>query len=227
MNQSRMPSPAILVAVLALVAALAGTAVAGPDASTSAITKKKVTKIATKQINKLAPGLSVASADTANTANRANTANTADTATNAQNAANANALSGVGLNSVVVGASDSLGGCDPASTTFVTCASVTLDLPRDGRVLGWADLQWHSDNAAPSRAECVMRVDGGNVGHGMFFGESVSVNTSALHERGVGGNFVTSNLTAGPHTFSVNCNEPESDIDIDQAAISVLLLGTS
>ena len=53
MNQHRMPSPAILVAVVALVAALAGTAVAGPDAGTSAITKKKVKKIATKQANKV------------------------------------------------------------------------------------------------------------------------------------------------------------------------------
>ena len=40
MNQVRMPSPAILVAVLALVAALAGTAVAGRDATTSASVKK-------------------------------------------------------------------------------------------------------------------------------------------------------------------------------------------
>jgi hypothetical protein len=59
------PSPAIVVAVVALVAALAGTAVAGPDASTSAINKKKVKKIASKQIKKLAPDLSVASADQA------------------------------------------------------------------------------------------------------------------------------------------------------------------
>jgi hypothetical protein len=46
------PSPAMVVAVLALVAALAGTAVAGPDASSSAINKKKVKKIATKQAAK-------------------------------------------------------------------------------------------------------------------------------------------------------------------------------
>ena len=64
MNQIRLPSPALIVAALALVAALAGTAVAGPDAGTSALSKKKVKKIATKQINKLAPGLSVANADT-------------------------------------------------------------------------------------------------------------------------------------------------------------------
>ena len=42
MNNPRMPSPAILVAVLALVAALAGTAIARPDASTSASVKKQI-----------------------------------------------------------------------------------------------------------------------------------------------------------------------------------------
>jgi hypothetical protein len=46
------PSPAIIVAALALVAALAGTAVAGPQATSSAINKKKVKKIARKQANK-------------------------------------------------------------------------------------------------------------------------------------------------------------------------------
>jgi hypothetical protein len=46
------PSPAIVIAVLALIAALTGTAVAGPDASSSAVNKKKVKKIARKQANK-------------------------------------------------------------------------------------------------------------------------------------------------------------------------------
>lgn len=77
-------SPAAIVAVLALVAALAGTAVAGPDASTSAVNGKKVKRIAkrqaVKQINKLAPGLSVASAKTAGAADSAKTASNATTA---------------------------------------------------------------------------------------------------------------------------------------------------
>ena len=55
--KQRRPSPAIVVAVLALVAALAGTAVAGPDATISAkkVTKKKVKKISNKQIDKRLP----------------------------------------------------------------------------------------------------------------------------------------------------------------------------
>jgi hypothetical protein len=64
----RRTSPAILVAAVALVAAFAGTALAGSDAATSAINKKKVKKIARKQINQLAPGLSVDHANTADSA---------------------------------------------------------------------------------------------------------------------------------------------------------------
>jgi hypothetical protein len=76
------PSPAIVIAILALVAGVTGAAVAQPTAK-KAVTKKKVKKIAKKQaikqINELAPGLSVAGAINA---------------TNADNAANANALQG-------------------------------------------------------------------------------------------------------------------------------------
>lgn len=70
------PSVAMLVAALALAAAVAGTAVAGPAATTSAVSKKKVKKIAAKQANKQidrrAPDLSVASAETANSASTLN-----------------------------------------------------------------------------------------------------------------------------------------------------------
>jgi hypothetical protein len=89
------PSPAIALAVLAIVAALAGTAIAGPDGSTSALTKSKVKKIATKQVNRLAPGLSVAhatSADTATNATTADSAAQAETADNATKALNADEL---------------------------------------------------------------------------------------------------------------------------------------
>jgi hypothetical protein len=56
------PSPALIVAIVALVAALSGAAIAQPVANT-AVSKKKVKKIAKKQIKKLAPGLSVDNAD--------------------------------------------------------------------------------------------------------------------------------------------------------------------
>ena len=62
------PSPALVVAVLALVAGVTGVAVAQP-AGKKPVTKKKVVKIADKEINKLAPQLSVANAADAETLN--------------------------------------------------------------------------------------------------------------------------------------------------------------
>jgi hypothetical protein len=59
----RVLSPGLIVAAAALVAATTGTALAGdPGATSAAINKKKVKRIAKKQINRLAPGLSVAHA---------------------------------------------------------------------------------------------------------------------------------------------------------------------
>jgi cell wall-associated NlpC family hydrolase len=86
------PSPAMIVAVVALGAAVTGTAVAevATTAKLDKKEKKQVRKIARKQINKLASGLSVASANTANTANSAETANSANTANTANTANSAN-----------------------------------------------------------------------------------------------------------------------------------------
>ncbi len=69
MEHSRWrPSPGTIFGLLALVVAVAGTAIAGPLATTSVLNKKEkkqVKNIAKSQINKLAPRLSVASANTA------------------------------------------------------------------------------------------------------------------------------------------------------------------
>ena len=60
------PSPALIVAMTALVLALAGTALAG--GTTAKLTKSKVKAIAAKEIGKAAPGLNVNSAKTADSA---------------------------------------------------------------------------------------------------------------------------------------------------------------
>jgi hypothetical protein len=67
-------APALVIAILALVAAVAGVAIANPSAFTSGgpITKKKAKKISTNVVNSLAPGLSVKSAGSAQTAQTAN-----------------------------------------------------------------------------------------------------------------------------------------------------------
>jgi hypothetical protein len=77
----RRPSPGTVLALLALVIAAAGTAIAGPLATTSVLNKKEkkqVKNIAKSQVNQLAPGLAVASANKANSADTAGNANLLD-----------------------------------------------------------------------------------------------------------------------------------------------------
>ena len=69
----------VMIAALALVVAAVGTAFGGADAI-RAISSKTVKKIATKQVNQLAPGLSVAHSNTAGTATKADSATRADDA---------------------------------------------------------------------------------------------------------------------------------------------------
>jgi hypothetical protein len=76
------PSPAMVVALIALVLAAAGTA----TAALSGKDKKKVRGIADQEIAKAAPGLSVSSAKSAQSANAAQSAGSAE---------NANSLGGV------------------------------------------------------------------------------------------------------------------------------------
>lgn len=74
-------TPGTVFGLLALVIAVAGTAIAGPLATKSVLSKKErneVRKIAKRQINALAPGLAVASAGKANSAGTAGTAGNAN-----------------------------------------------------------------------------------------------------------------------------------------------------
>jgi hypothetical protein len=94
---------AAVVVCAAVIAAVTGTALAGPDAQSSGLTKSKVKKIVRQQVAQLAPTLHVASADratradsatSADTARSAETATSAATATTAETAKNAEALGG-------------------------------------------------------------------------------------------------------------------------------------
>ena len=87
----RRPSPAMVVAVVALSLGLVGSAVAG----SGVLDKGQVKKVANKQISKRAPGLAVASAKAADTARTADTAKTANSAATATTANNATKLDGV------------------------------------------------------------------------------------------------------------------------------------
>jgi hypothetical protein len=112
-SKGRRPSPAMIVALAALVVALAGTAMAAPTAIKSILNKKEkkqAKNIAKNQINALAPGLSVKHADTAGSADAAKRA---DVATKADDA---DALSGT----TIVGAGDIEG---PGLLTNSSCVA--------------------------------------------------------------------------------------------------------
>src|SRR5262249_11103333 len=89
------PSPAMVVAVIALIFAMGGTALA--VVGLNGKQKRQVRSLANQQINKKAPRLSVA---------------------NAKNADNANTVGNATVSSLTVGRS-ATGSCDPASSGFV------------------------------------------------------------------------------------------------------------
>jgi hypothetical protein len=108
----------MVVAAVALIFAVAGTAIAGPGAISNKISKSKVKKIAKKQINKAAPGLSVA---------HAQTAGSADSATNAD-AVNGQRLVKV-LAKIPVGSDDATIATFAGFTISASCTA-TGDLER-------------------------------------------------------------------------------------------------
>ena len=213
---NRLPSPAIVVAVAALVAALGGAAVAQPVAN-KAVTKKKVKKIADKEIAKKAPGLSVAHADTADTA---------DTATNA------NAVGGQALANIAVARSVNPGGpaCDPTSATLVNCATVNMTLPHEGRVLLLGTAGQIAFTAAGTQGDCLFRVDGVNSGGSVHVGNQYVPTpvgaTAPNFPNGFSNTVVTDPVPAGDHAFSLACSESAADVAFVGPQISAVLVGS-
>ena len=80
MSRFKRPSPALVISILALVAAIVVPAYAALNKKD----KKTVKNIANTEITERAPGLAVASANSANTANSADSATTADDANGVQ-----------------------------------------------------------------------------------------------------------------------------------------------
>jgi hypothetical protein len=138
----------LIVAMIALVAALAGTAVAA-EPQTRAVSKQKVKKIAIKQINKAAPGLSVASAETAQTA---------ETAGSADNVLWAVVDNGAGANDAAVARAGQTG------TTVAEPASpaVNVDFGQPVTECAWIATKGAVANATPGAGEITTEGVGAN-----------------------------------------------------------------
>jgi hypothetical protein len=207
------PSPSMAVALAALIVALGGVAMAAPSAIQSVLNKKekKQTKnIAKNQINKLAPGLSVARAAKAD---------------------DANALGGQTLANIVTARSATPGGqCDPTSTAFINCATVDLTLPHEGRVLLVGTAGQIAFNNANASGTCLFRVDGVNSGGAVLVGNQSLPNVTGAAARGFPDGFantvVTAPVSAGAHTFGIACQEATADVEFQGPQISAVMVGS-
>jgi hypothetical protein len=222
-SKGRRPSPAMIVASIALIVALAGTAMAAPTAIKSILNKKEkkqVKSISKNQVNALAPGLSV---------KHATTAGTADTA---KKATDADALGGVKLENISVAKSVNPGGpaCDPSSTTFINCASLDMTLPHEGRVLLTGTAGQVAFNNAQTQGDCLFRVDGVNSGGAVHVGNQYAPTptgaTSVQFPNGFASTAVVGPVSAGAHTFALACSETTTDIEFVGPQLSAVLVGS-
>ena len=216
--KGRRPSPAMTVAVAALLVALVGTAMAAPTAIRSVLNKqekKQTKKIAKNQVNKLAPGLTVA---------RANTAGKAD---------DADAVGGQSLGNISVARSATPGAqCDPQSTAFTACATVNLTLPHEGRVLLLGTAGQIAFTNANTAGDCLFQVDGTNSGGVVRIGNQFTPTggvigvTARGFPNGFANTVVTAPVSAGPHSFALACNETNADVEFEGPQISAVLVGS-
>jgi hypothetical protein len=111
-------------------------------------------------------------------------------------------------------------GCDPSSTTYVSCANVRLNLPRRGRVLLTMDGAW-ATSAAPSLGRCRL-VGPGTANQQANFGEPTDSETDHFF----GLTEVTKRVDAGTRTFGLQCREFAGDtISFKEIMLSAVYVG--
>jgi hypothetical protein len=203
-TRGRRPSPAMVVAFVALMVAIGGTAVAA-----SALTKKEkrqVAGIAANQVNKLAAGLSVA---------RANTANSAGTASSATNASNASLLEGSSLAQIAPGAFGFQFSCT-LTNSFSTCGTFDLTLSRETYVLVVATTQWWSPDAAGTsvRGRCNVRLGTGSTSNVPFRTTSNDTDGDQMRTLAFTGEFTL--VPAGTSTFELRCIADAGNINLQE-----------
>jgi hypothetical protein len=149
-------------------------------------------------------------------------------ADSAAQAGNANTVGGVGADALTIGRSGYDALCEPGAAA-INCATVTLALPRPGRVLVTTGGQWHSDDAAGSsiRGLCRILHNGAQLTAPTEEG-SLSQQTDGNQEQALSAQTaVTDVLAAGDHQFSLSCSDDVGDMDYTDSRISAVLLGSS
>ena len=115
--------------------------------------------------------------------------------------------------------------CDPSTTTFIDCITVSLNLPAQGRVLVVATAPWDNNNsAAPNSGACRLRADTTTIGSAsVAVGEATQTHTFTGNRLGTfATTTVTGILSQGAHNFTLQCMENESDIFFSEPSISAV-----
>jgi len=150
---------------------------------------------------------------------------------NANKAKDANTVGGASLNTLTI-ARATTSACDPATATFVDCGTVSLNLPRSGRVLVLANAGYDGSNTNGYRGDCRLAVDGAVVGPTISNGQAVYVPATvggpgfnANGQVGTGLNVVSDALPAGTHSFALQCNQAGGSIEFPETYVSAVMLG--
>jgi hypothetical protein len=244
MRMTLRPSPAMAVALLALFVALGGTgyAVSRIDgrrlekASVSGAKLRKNTlggrEVREARLGKVPSAIRSDSAIRATTSDRAAAAGLADRATSADSAL---ALSDAAIATLTIArsAADPDGRChpeDPVAKPFLDCASLTLTLPRPGRVLlVGAGGVGNASPTPPFVAGCRLEADDAEVAGSLAYGGQDFDTTPGMHFAstpfGIATTAVTDVLAAGTHTFAFACQQTDPDAVVADAKISALAVG--
>jgi hypothetical protein len=192
----RRPSPAMVVAIVALIAALGGTAIGA-----GFVTKKKAKKIAANQVNKLAPGLSVAKAKKAD---------------------DANALGGKNAAAFETGAaSDTRTNVDPLGTSDETVLSTNITLSAGKTVTAIASVEASSDGGGNDNINCNLSIAGTNGAR-----QTTYITPNALDDSTTLPLTQSRFLGAGTHTVIVECNRgATSTTSVEDRSLSVVSTG--
>jgi len=214
------------VALVALFVALGGTSYAvsridGRHLMTASVSGKKLKRntLGTREIRES----SLAKVPAAVRADRATSAGVAGTLTDAAAASLTVARS----------AADPDDRCHPAdsvSKPFLDCASVTVALPRAGRVLlvGTAGVA-KADTNVPFSAGCQLEADDGAVTGSLAHGGEDFDTTPGMHFAdtpfGIATTAVTPVMAAGAHVFALACQQTDPDALVVDAKISAVMIG--
>jgi hypothetical protein len=227
------------VALLALFVALGGTSYAvsridGKQLKNASVSAKKLRRntLTGREVRESALG-EVPLAARATTAVNAVAADHSKTAGLALHASSADSLSHVTLGDLTFARSGAGSTCHPTDSPdkpFLDCASVSMNLPHEGRVLlvGTAGVGAAVPNV-PFVAGCRLEADGAEVAGSLAHAGMDNDTSPGMHFAstpfGIATTAVTAAVGAGPRTFSLACQQADPDAIVVDAKISAVMVG--